>query len=518
VASATEETTEPGKGSGRRRINTGGLTLRAFAARGVIVNTLFEIGISTMGLIRGFILAALLTTADYGVWGLLVVSLGVLSRIKLVGIGDKYIQQDEADQELEFQRAFTLEVLMTAVTAVILLIALPIFALVYGQWKIVAPGAAIVLLLFGGVLQTPFWVYYREMDFVRQRTMLSIEPVVGFVVAIALAVAGLGYWALAVGSLAGSFTGAAFAIKTSRYPLRWRYSKGALKVYASFSGPLLVATLSSMVLAYSANIAINAKLGLAAVGAVALCSNITSFTQRVDDLVSGTLYPAVCAVQERLDLLRESFVKSNRLALMWAMPFGCGLALFAHDLIHFGLGDKWLPAVVLLQITGVVAAIGHIGFNWDDYLRARSQTRPIGVTAIAAAVTFVLTGLPLILAYGLTGLAIGTGIQGLVALILRGYYMTQLFEGFVFVRHAMRAMIPTIPAVLVVLLMRLFESGARTLALAIAEVVIYGVVTAAMTVVFERPLIREAIGYVVQVRRGAAAADVGTPSLGAVAP
>ena len=41
------------------------------------------------------------------------------------------------------------------------------------------------------------------------------------------------------------------------------------------------------------------------------------------------MYPAICAVQDRLELLRESFVKSNRLALMWAMPFGVGIALFA---------------------------------------------------------------------------------------------------------------------------------------------------------------------------------------------
>jgi lipopolysaccharide exporter len=511
-----EETTAPANGSGTRRIDTKGLTLRSFAARGVIINTLFEIGLSSLSLIRGLILAALLTASDYGVWGILVASLGVLARIKVVGIGDKYIQQEAEDQELEFQRAMTLEVLMTTSTALLLLLALPIFSLVYGEWKIFLPGLCIVALLFGGVLQAPFWVYYREMDFVRQRTMLSIEPVVGFVVAIVLALAGLGYWAIAIGSLAGCFTGAGFALATSRYPLKWRYDKGALKIYGAYSGPILIATLCSLVLAYSANITVNAHLGLAAVGAVALCANITSFTSRVDDLVSGTLYPAVCAVQDNLVLLRESFVKSNRLALMWAMPFGCGLALFAHDLIHFGLGDKWLPAVTLLQITGVVAALGHIAFNWDDYLRARSNTRPIAVTGIFAALAFVATGIPLILLLGLKGLAIGTGIQALVALGFRAYYMSNIFQGFVFVRHAMRAMLPTIPAVAAVLAMRPFESRQRPLGIALVEVAVYAVVTAVMTWAFERTLIREAIGYVVQFKRGplAATPDVPTPGLG----
>ena len=49
---------------------------------------------------------------------MLVVSLGVLARLKMVGISDKYIQQEEPDQELAFQKAFTLEILITVAAMV----------------------------------------------------------------------------------------------------------------------------------------------------------------------------------------------------------------------------------------------------------------------------------------------------------------------------------------------------------------------------------------------------------------
>jgi hypothetical protein len=42
------------------------------------------------------------------------------------------------------------------------------------------------------------------------------------------------------------------------------------------------------------------------------------FTERLDTIVSDTLYPTVCAVADCPALLFEAFVKSNRLALMWA--------------------------------------------------------------------------------------------------------------------------------------------------------------------------------------------------------
>ena len=41
-------------------------------------------------------------------------------------------------------------------------------------------------------------------------------------------------------------------------------------------------------------------------------------------------------------------MKSNRVILMWAIPFSVGLALFAGDLVKFVLGEQWESAVGLL--------------------------------------------------------------------------------------------------------------------------------------------------------------------------
>jgi O-antigen/teichoic acid export membrane protein len=68
-------------------------------------------------------------------------------------------------------------------------------------------------------------------------------------------------------------------------------------------------------------------------------------------------------VKERRDLLLESFTKSNRLALLWAVPFGGGIALFAPDLVRFVLGARWEPAILVTQTFGIGAALNQVGFN-----------------------------------------------------------------------------------------------------------------------------------------------------------
>jgi O-antigen/teichoic acid export membrane protein len=501
----TEPRPAPPDDSRRRRFGFTG-SLRERAARGTLINTAFMIALSALGLVKGFILAGFVSRADYGLWGILVVSLGTLVWLKQVGIGDKYIQQDEEDQELAFQKAFTIELAFTCAFIVFMLAAVPIVVLAYDLPRLLLPGLLVVAGLGISILQSPLWIFYRRMQFARQRALQAIDPVVGFAVSIGLAAAGAGYWAFVGGFLAGVCASSIAAVVFSPFKLRLRYEPGTLRSYASFSWPLFVAGGSSVVMAQTAVIAAKGHLGVAATGVIALAATISNFTDRVDQLVTGTLYPAICAVVDKTALLYESFVKSNRLALMWAVPFGVGVTLFCSDLVSFGIGERWRAAVAVLQVYGVTAAVNHIGFNWTAYFRALGRTRPIAVANFAALLGFLVTGIPLLFVFGLRGFAAGIAFQALVHLAVRAVYLERLFHGFAFLRHALRAVLPTVPAVAVVVGLRLLESGGRTVELALGELALYLLVTVAATWYFESTLLREAVGYVTGRRPARAAA------------
>ena len=153
----------------------------------------------------------------------------------------------------------------------------------------------------------------------------------------------------------------------------------------------------------------------------------------------------------------------------------------------------------LQQAFGLTAALGHLGFNWNGYFRAIGKTRPVAVHGLVGVTAFLAVGLPLLFADGLEGLALGVAAMALATVACRAYYLRRLFPGFRMIGHAARAIAPTVPAAGAVLAVRLVESGQRTAALAVAELVLYMAVTVAATVGFERALVREALGLV---RRG----------------
>jgi O-antigen/teichoic acid export membrane protein len=483
---------DPGPYAGRVEASRGGL--RQLAARGTIVTAVFMIALAALGFLKGFAVAAFLTAAQFGVWGLLVATLGTLGRLKQVGIGDKYVQQDEADQELAFQRAFTLEVLMNGGLLVVAVAALPLYALIADQPQILLPGFLLAATIPAVALRAPIWIFYRQMRFVRQRSLQAIEPVVAFVLTIPLAIAGLGFWSLVIGLFVGRWASALATVKTAPYPLRLRFDKATTRDYFSFSWPLFAQSVAGLLIPQVAVLVGEWKLGVAGAGVIALAGSVVVFADRVDAIVTQSLYPAVCAVRNRLDLLHEAFIKSNRLALMWGFPFGVAVALFAPDLIAYVLGERWRAAVGLLQIWGLVAAVNHIGFNWTAFYRATGNTAPIAVVTAIGFVTLAVSILPLVDRLGLQGFGLALALMASVVLVARGYFLAKLFHGFKLVTHALRAMAPTVPAVAVTLAVRAL-TGERTLGLAAAELVLYLGVTAAATVLLEGALLREAAGY-----------------------
>jgi O-antigen/teichoic acid export membrane protein len=482
----------------RRRAEMGGGSLRSRVARGTLVNTAYLVCINALTIVQGLLLARLLGASEYGLWGLLAISFGTLFALAGIGLNDKYIQQDHPDQKVAFELAFTLQAMLCGLFTVTALIAIPLFSLLYGKPEILVPGLLLAVATPLIALQTPMWVFYRRMDFVKQRLLQSLTPLVTFIVTVPLALAGVGFWSLVIGTLAGSVVTSVVAIYYSPYKLRFRYERGVIREYATFSWPLFVGSISVVLMFQIPTTIASREIGIAAVGAIAFCSQITQYARRVDDIITHAMYPAICAVKDRRDLLFESFSKSNRMALLWGFPLGVGAALFAPAAVPRVLGQSWEFAVPLLQILGVSAALNQIGFNWNAFARARGDTRVLAVGAVLAMVATVGVGVPLLLSHGLTGFGFAMLGGTVASLAVRLVYLGKLFPPRSIATHVARSFVPTLPAAAAILLERTLLDAPDSVTRLVLEAAAFTVLVAAATWFAERPLLREAAGYVRQ--------------------
>jgi O-antigen/teichoic acid export membrane protein len=470
----------------------------------VFINSAFQVGLAGLGLLRNVLVVAFLTRAEYGLWGILIATILSLTWLMQLGIGDKYIQQAEEDQEHAYQKAFTLKLAVSCAFVALVAVLLPLYALAYGRTELIVPGVVLALAAPISAFQAPIWIAYRRMQFVRQRVLTAVDPIVALIVTIVLGAAGFGYWCLVIGAVAGTVAGAIVATVTCPYPNRLRYDRGTLAEYTKFSWPLVGFGLSNMITVQGLVLIADHEVGLAGVGAIGLAVTIASFADRVDGIVSQTIYPAVCAVADRTKLLHEAFVKSNRVILMWAIPFAVGLALFADDLVTYVLGEKWRSEASLIAAVGLIVGLTQIAFNWSIFMRAVNYTKPIFFAALLNLTIFATVMVPALLTLGLDGYILGLGVSVASQILLRGYFLARLFPGFHILRHSIRAIAPSIPAAGIVLLLRIPFEG-RSLGLVLGELVLYAALTILFTLIFERRLVDEMVGYVKgAARRGAA--------------
>ncbi len=468
--------------------------LRRRTARGAVINGGFLAGTEGLVLLQGLIVTVILGPQAIGLYGIVTTTAMTIVALKRVGIDEAYVQQDEQGQEHEFQRAFTLELVFSLVLAIVIAASAPAIAAIYGDDRLLALTLAVAYLPVAFALQAPTWIFFRRMDFVRQRLLQAVIPVVTFVVTVPLAAwTDLGVWSLVAGPLVGNAAGILAANRISPYRLKLRFDRDARARYLRFSWPILVNAVALLVIQQGQVLAFTLHDGLAAAGYITLAATLTRYADRADMIVANTIYPAICAVQGRLATLEELFVKSSRLTMMWAIPFCTGFILFAPDLVHFILGDTWIPAIVLLQGLAAAAALQQIGWNWFSFYRAVGNPRPQAVESIVMGVAFAALAIPGLLVWGSAGFVWGRVAGALATLVVRRHYVRRLLPGVELVTLGLRGLAPVAAGAATAYAFRLaLWGGDRPLWQALAEIALFLGATAAVTWVIERPLIKEA--------------------------
>ena len=466
--------------------------LRERTARGALVNAVFLGGAEALVLLQGLIVTALLAPDEIGLYGIVSATAVTVLGLKRVGIDEAFVQQSEQGQEEEFQKAFTLELALSCAFALALCALAPLVAAVYGESELLALTLAVSYLPLAFALQSPVWVFFRRMDFLRQRTLQAIVPVVGFCVTVPLAALGVGVWSLVIGPAVGNAVAAAAAIRASPYPLRLRPDADARRRYFSFSWPIFVTAFALLVVQQGQLLAFDADEGLAAVGFLTLAFTLTRYADRPDQIVATTIYPAIVSVRDRTDTLRELFEKSNRATLALALPFCALWILLASDLVEFVVGSEWRPAVVLIQGLAGAAALHQLGYNWFAFYRARGDSRPQAVESAVLVAGFLALAVPGLFAFGFEGFVWGRIATALFTLAVRWAYVRRLLPGVALGRLFLRGALPSLCAAAAALALRLaLWGGERSELQALAELGLFAAVAASVTLWLERGLIGE---------------------------
>src|SRR4051795_5463410 len=84
-------------------------SLRGLTARGGVLNAAFLSGAEALVLLQGLLATALLGPDAIGLYGVVTTTAMTIVTLRRVGIDEAFVAQSSDDEELEFQRALTVE-------------------------------------------------------------------------------------------------------------------------------------------------------------------------------------------------------------------------------------------------------------------------------------------------------------------------------------------------------------------------------------------------------------------------
>lgn len=304
------------------------------------------------------IVSRLLTPAEIGIFSVAMVLLGFAHTLRDFGAASYIIQEKELTPD-RIRAAFTMTLVTAWLMAAVIWLAADYAAEFYRE-----PGVRSVMLVvslnfilipFGTI---PIAYMQRNMDFEHIALINVISNVISTALTIGLAYAGFSYLALAWGSVSGIVCNIILVQvwRPRDLPL-WPGLREMRKVFSFGSLSSLIMILNDLRQGVP-ELILGRVSGMAVVGYYGRAMGLLSMFDRfIMSSLWGVVLPHFAEQVRNNGAIKESFLNSMTLLTVLAWPFFLCLSLMAEPVVMILYGDQWAPAIPLLQIICLSAAI-----------------------------------------------------------------------------------------------------------------------------------------------------------------
>lgn len=373
-------------------------------------------GVAWMGLIKWagqllawlstFVVARLLTPADYGVVGAASLWLGLLTIVSEFGIGAVVIML-RGLTPAQIRQINTVSVLFgLAGFALSATLARPVGA--FFRAPAVAPVviALSATFLIGSFRTVPWALLQRDMRFRRVAAFEGAQQVVLAVLSVTLAFLGFRYWTLVIASIVSTSIPAVLALSFHRVGYerpRWREIRRAL----TFSKDVIAQRIAWYTYSNSDFLVAGRVLGKEALGAYTVAWTLANAPiDKIGNVILQVTPSVLSAVQHDRQTMSRYVVGITEGMSIVTFPLFIGLALVAPDFVPLLLGRQWSAMVVPLQILSVYACFRVLLPLLSQVLmltgHERFATRNMMLAAALLPATFLAAS-----RWGITGIALG---------------------------------------------------------------------------------------------------------------
>lgn len=369
---------------------TAGAGLGHRTARGVLWALASTVGARVVSLLSLAILARLLAPAEFGV---LAVALAVLAYLDTIGdLGTSVALVYWPDR---WRDVAQVTFVVGVASSVVWLLATMAFAPAIARY-FDAPTAEPVLrgLAWSFPLRalgaTQDALLQKELRF---RTRLAPElamVVVKAVVALALAWAGFGVWALVWGQLAGLTLWAAVLWIVSPWRPAWSFPRDLAKPVLAYGRGIVGVNIVAAVVHHADMLVVGRMFGATALGFYQIAYRIPEIAvSAIVAVTSKVLFPAFSRLHAEGRDLRTGYLTALRYVTLLTIPAAVALCLLAAPMVAVLFGPQWDASVPIVRAFAVYVGLRSVGTYTGDLLKATGRSGTLARLGLLRAAILV---------------------------------------------------------------------------------------------------------------------------------
>jgi len=325
--------------------------------------------------LTSLVLARILTPHDFGVVAVAIVLTMLVDQLKDLGTSSALIQRPTVDRVL-LNSVFFANVAVGAVVAgLMVVLAVPLaqgFGIPESAPVIRAFAAITFITALGKVHES---MLRRTMQFRAVAVSTIANALVSTVVSVACAFAGMSYWAIVVGTGAGSVVGTVLFWRYERWRPGLQTSMASIRSIWRFSYHVSLVAILYVVWSQMDKLIVSRFLGTVSLGYYTMAQRLvnTPLTS-IGSVIGQVTLPAFARRQDEHDALRAGLIRSSAIVALVTFPLMFGLAAVAEPLVPVVLGDNWGDVVPVIWILAPVGAVWSTTFNTDQLLLAKGRS------------------------------------------------------------------------------------------------------------------------------------------------
>lgn len=336
-------------------------TLKQKTAKGLFWGALNSGSTQVLNLVIGICLARMLTTADYGIVGVLTIFTAIAGDLQSAGFTQGLVNL-KSPTARDYNSVFSFNVLVSVMMYAVLFFAAPLIADFFRQPCLTEVSRVVFLTFFIASLGIAHGGYMTKNMMNREMAIIGAVALVSSgIVGITLAFLGKSYWALAWQQIA--YIGV-LNLGRYYYVREWRprltMDFGPVRGMAPFALKILVTKIVNTVSGNILTVIFGRLFPIAHVGNY---SQAYKWDTMANSLVSNTVGQIAQAVMVEAKVEEDAaqrqlriYRKMLRFTCFLSMPLMFGLALVGREFILLTIGGEWEGCVPLLQALCVSGA------------------------------------------------------------------------------------------------------------------------------------------------------------------